>query len=356
MGLEVELWRVPTALPHPVMTAAGPYDTYYHLVARAQCDGTTGWGYAGLPSEALLDAAGGRALALLDAIGVAPDIGALLSVEQLDQASVDPPSDTAGKAAACAIALAGWDLAARRLGVPCADLWGRRPGTQALDCYASGFFLDADLDALVSEAAGYRAAGFGLVKMRVGRPVEEDLARFEAIRSVFPAPGAIAVDAFHSWRPEDARAFTAAATPRLLWVEDPTPYADLGQVGPLEAPLAAGESLETIDELDELRQRAGVTCVLLDVQRVGGPLRFLAAAHVLGARGARIGAHIYTAPSAHLMACVDDPLPVEVFDWSDALMDDPPGPGPDGRVPVAGPGFGVALAPGVLDAHGRRLR
>ena len=37
------------------------------------------------------------------------------------------------------------------------------------------------------------------------------------------------------------------------------------------------------------------------------------------------------------------PLPVEVFDWSDPLMEEPPRPDEHGRLRVTGPGFGVTL-------------
>jgi L-alanine-DL-glutamate epimerase-like enolase superfamily enzyme len=56
--------------------------------------------------------------------------------------------------------------------------------------------------------------------------------------------------------------------------------------------------------------------------------------------------------STHLLACVDDPLPVEVFDWSDALFAVAPVPRPDGRLAVDGPGLGVDLDPDALDRLG----
>ena len=161
----------------------------------------------------------------------------------------------------------------------------------------------------------------------------------------------IAVDAYHAWDPDQALAFIARGGD-LLWVEDATPYEVLDGIAGAPAPVAAGESLETIDALIELRERAGVDYVLLDVQRLGGPSRFLAAAHALAARGARIRSHVYTPQSAHLMACVADPLPVEVFDWSDPLFTRPLRPDAGGRVPVEGPGFGVTLDRGALERHG----
>ncbi len=351
--MKIEVWRVPSPLPNPVVTAVGLYDTFYHLVVVIRSDGVEGWGYSGMATESLLDQAADRALALLGA--VPPTLGALLAIEHVEQTWTEAASDTAGKGAANAIALAAWDVAGRRLGVACADLWGRRPGTETLDCYGSGFFLDASTEDLATEAARYRAAGFRLVKMRTGLSVDEDIARFETIRASFPDPGSIAVDAFHSWTPKQALDFVDRAPSPLLWVEDATPYADLGGISSAGAPVAAGESLETTAELTALRSTARVDFALLDLGRLGGPMRLLAAARVLDGAGARIGAHIYTAMSAHLMACVDNPLPVEVFDWDDALMDNPPAPGPDGRLAVNGPGFGLVLRRDALRSHGRQL-
>jgi L-alanine-DL-glutamate epimerase-like enolase superfamily enzyme len=352
--LDVEVWRVPSPLPNPVGTAVGLFDTFFHLVVVIRGDGLEGWGYSGMATSLLLDQAGSRALALLETVPHSLD--SLLAIEHFEQTWPGATSDTAGKGAANAIALAAWDLAGRRLGLSCADLWGRRPGTDSLDCYGSGFFLDASIEGLVAEAAQYRAAGFRLVKMRTGLPVQDDIERYETIRASFPDPGSIAVDAFHSWSPEQALDFVRQASSPLLWVEDATPYADLGQIATSAAPVAAGESLETTADLTALRSSARVDFALLDLGRLGGPMRWLSAAHVLAAAGARIGGHIYTAMSSHLLACVDDPLPVEVFDWDDGLMEAPPGPGADGRLAVAGPGFGLVLRRDTLRRHGQRLR
>jgi L-alanine-DL-glutamate epimerase-like enolase superfamily enzyme len=345
-SLEVELWKVPTPIPTPVLTPAGPYETFFHVVVVARSPGHEGWGYSALATTALLDAAVASAAELLER--PAPSLDALLSVEHQPRRG----DRTAWHAATNAIALAAWDLAGRELGIACADLWGRRPGTDALDAYASGYFLDATLDALVREAERDRAAGYRFVKMRVGLDVDTDLQRYDAVRGVFPDDGCVAVDAVCSWTPDAAREFVDRAAARLLWLEDPTPYADLTALGALAAPLAIGESVQDVAELEVLRRTCGFDAGLLDVQQLGGPVHFFGAANALAVQGVTIGSHIYTGPSAHLLACLDDPLPLEVFDWSDLLMDPPPTPDLDGRVPVRGPGFGVALRHETLDRHG----
>lgn len=346
-AVSVELWRAPTPIPRPVLTAAGVYDTYFHLVAVARADGCEGWGYAGLPSLDELGRASAFSASLIS--GGSSALADLLGVERYGH-------DTASHAATCAIALAAWDLAGRLLGVGCADLWGRRRADAPLDCYASGLFLDAPLEGLITEAEAYRSQGYRYVKMRVGVGIDNDIERYRAVATVFPEPGAIAVDAFHSWTAADVRAFATAVGPDVLWIEDATPYGELAAVQPIGAPMASGESLETVAELLALHRDGALDYSLPDVMRLGGPQAWLGAAHALVATGARVGAHVFTPQSAHLLACIADPLPVEVFDWSDPLFVEPPKPGPDGRLDVRGPGFGVELDRAALERYGERIR
>jgi L-alanine-DL-glutamate epimerase-like enolase superfamily enzyme len=347
-GLRAEVWQVPIPLPRTILTPAGPFDTYYHLVVVLADDDVMGWGYGALASPSHLSDAAAEAVRLLSARPLT--LRSVITVEHFAAAVDEQPVPAITKAAVSAIALAAWDLAAKRLGVACADLWGRRTRSDRLDCYASGFFLDASIAELVAEARAYRAGGFRLAKMRTGLSVDDDVARFEAIRPYFASPAAIAVDAVSSWAPADALAFVERVAAPLLWVEDATGYDALSEVSGAPAPLAAGESVGTLAELTELRSRARVDYALLDVQALGGPIAFLTTAHALMAQGARVGAHIFTPQSTHLLACVPDALPVEVFDWSDPLFESPLRPGPDGRLQLAGPGFGIALRRETLDA------
>lgn len=350
--VEVELWEVPAPLPEPVLTPAGTFTTYFHLAVVARGADAEGWGLAAVVTEAQLAEVTDHARRLL---GDGPaTIADLLGAEALDETS---GPTTTSRAAAGALATAGWDLAARHLGVACADLWGRVAGRQDLDAYRSGLFLSTPLDALVAEARRHRGDGYRRVKMRTGLDVERDLERLAAVASVFDEPGTVAVDAVNAWTVEAAAEFVARSPVPLLWVEDPVPLDELAALTARtdDVLVAAGESEETVADLVALRDRGGVGAALLDVQRLGGPRRFLAAAAVLADHGARIGAHIFTPVSAQLLACVADPLPLEVFDWSDALYARVPVPDPLGRVSLTGPGLGVDLDHEVLGALGRRV-
>jgi L-alanine-DL-glutamate epimerase-like enolase superfamily enzyme len=350
---EVELWAAPIPLPSPVVTPAGIFDTYHHLVVIAS-DGEDlqGWGIAGSVTNEALDLTVDRARVLLAA--AEHESAGLLAVEGLEAAESAIPCDRFSRWAACALATAGWDLAARRAGVRCADLWAIRAAPTELDCYASGFFLSTPEDELVLEAQRFRAAGFAKVKMRTGGEIDSDLSRLALVRSIFPEPGAIAVDAVNGWDPLAARSFIDGAG-SLLWVEDPVPLDAVGELRDVDALVAAGESLTSLPELDALFATGAVPAVLLDVQQLGGPERFLEAARRLRAAGALVGAHILTHVSAHLLAAIDDPLPVEIFDWSDPLCVEPLQPLPSGRVEVAGPGLGVEIDRSTLLEYGTRV-
>lgn len=353
MAITVELWVAPVPLPNPIFTPAGTFDIYHHLVVLASDgDGNTGWGLAAGVTSTDLDEVVERAEKLLDAAGAT--VNGLLTVESVDAAGTACPSGSFSRWAACALSTAGWDLFARQSGVRCADLWAQSKVPDDLDCYASGLFLGSSDDDLVAEARAYRDDGYTKVKMRTGTLVEHDLARLELVTAVFPEPGSVAVDSVNGWNVDQTRQFLAASGP-LLWVEDPVPLSDIGELTDSTALVAAGESLTSLEALRDLHETGAVGAILLDVQQVGGPARFLDAARELGSAGAKIGAHIFTHVSAHLLAGIDDPLPLEIFDWSDALCSAPLRPGPSGRVAIRGPGFGMQPDRAALEHYGHRV-
>jgi L-alanine-DL-glutamate epimerase-like enolase superfamily enzyme len=189
-AVTVEFWAVPAPLPRPVVTPAGAFDTYHHLVVRALDEhGHCGTGLAAGVTDAEVDACVERANALLAATGRGTD--GLVGAEAVEDTRTVTPPDRWSRWAACALATAGWDLRARRAGVACADLWDRRPATDRLDAYASGFFLSTDLDGLEAEARRYREAGFRTVKARTGLSLAHDLERLAVVRRHFPGPGAV---------------------------------------------------------------------------------------------------------------------------------------------------------------------
>ena len=281
------------------------------------------------------------------------ELGALLLPDGPTE-ETSPPAKVTERSAVNAIELAAWDLLAERAGLPVAALWTDET-VEEIDCYMSGFFLSATEAELHEEASIARRDHFRHAKVRTGRDPAEDSRRLTVVRDLFPEPESLAVDAYRGWSPTLAREFAEQVGFRLLWVEDPVPYAELHQLQDFPQPIAAGESLASYRELRALRDDAPVDVMLLDVQVLGGPTRWLSAAKDLNAAGAAVGSHVFSTYSAHLLACMDNPCPVEVFTWSDPLFETPPRPGPSGRLSIAGPGFGARLNMDTLEGLGRRI-
>jgi L-alanine-DL-glutamate epimerase-like enolase superfamily enzyme len=81
-----------------------------------------------------------------------------------------------------AIAVALWDLLARRLSVPAAALFGMN--TKSVPVYGSGGWPSYSDEQLADEVSRYIARGFGGVKLKIGG--EEWRDGFSAGRSHFP--------------------------------------------------------------------------------------------------------------------------------------------------------------------------
>jgi L-alanine-DL-glutamate epimerase-like enolase superfamily enzyme len=344
-----EVWRAGVPLAERFGTAIGHFENYEHVVVVIREGTALGWGSAAFLTAATADRSASLAAAMIDeclgqtATARVPDV-------PLPRVGAGEHRDDieARHGAASAVELAWWDLAGRQRGVAAAEMWGAR--RQRVPAYASGFFLSASSRDLVREAEGYVREGFRLAKMRVGRSVDEDVERYRLVAAVIGDSTRVAVDAVQRSTPAEVREFLAHIDGAPLWYEDPVPYARLAEVAGVGAPIAAGESLPDLAALRSLLGGGVASLILLDVKWLGGPRRFLAAARALMADGARVGAHVHTAQSAHLLAALPASLPVEDFRWSDALMVDPPRPLPDGSIAARGPGFGVELS---LDALAR---
>lgn len=344
--LEYELWQLSLPFPKPIATPAGPFaEVCPVVVVFVDRAGREGWAYA-----LGFDAAEQQRIATAAAAVLAaqtPDIESLLRIER----EADDAGDPVRRKAVAAISLAAWDLAGRRLGRPCADLWGaQRPRVPA---YASALFLDASEPELEREARLYRQGGYTMVKMRGGRTPEEDASRVAAVRRVYPEPARVAIDFVCRADVAEADAFARLAGAGLLWVEDPVPYAQIGQLAE-RGGVAAGERCHSLQELLALRA-TGLRRLILDVEYLGGPLRFLEAARSLMALGCEVGSHMYAPESVHLLGALPDSMPVEVIGWCGPLAKEVPVPDAQGCLRVQGPGLGRTLRRGLLERQGRRI-
>lgn len=348
IAISADAWQVVLPLERPIGTPVGPFREVSCVVVRLRDDaGLSGCGYS-LAYDALSFDHLARSVKRLLA-EQSSNLADLVRIERV----VDDGGDGMVRKAVSAISLASWDLLGRRTGRACADLWGRPPQRAALPAYASALFLDRSAHELVDEARALKAAGYRSVKMRGGKSPAEDAARFDAVRRVYAEPRSVAIDFVFQWDLARTREFSRLISAAPMWIEDPVTYDLIGAFGADEG-LAAGESCESAAALVKLHA-GGIGRLILDVECLGGPLRFLEAARILQALGCEVGSHTFAHESIHLLAALPDSMPVEMLDWWNPLFNEVPAPNGDGAYAVEGPGLGRTLREETLERFGKAI-
>jgi L-alanine-DL-glutamate epimerase-like enolase superfamily enzyme len=354
-AVHIELWNLILPLAEVLEASAGPRKRTAHvLIAFMDAAGKRGTGYSIFREKKDLDFATQAAQKFVGA--VPHELRELLDIERFEERNRASDA-TASRSAASALSLAAWDLAARHQGCAVADLWGRPAGRTELECYASALWQEQSAAELAVEAKRYRDLNFRHVKMRVVHDLKDNLERIAAVRSVYSEPATIAIEAAGAaWSVDDANAFIRAAEGKYLWTEDPVKYDVIGQVKETaNSKIVAGETCATAAEVIKLFDQGKVRSIVIDVQCIGGPVRFLEAARLLQALGATIGGHRFPYYSSHLLASLPRSLPLETIDWANPSLQPYHMPDKNGRVPVEGPGFAIRINQVVFDRYARRV-
>jgi D-galactarolactone cycloisomerase len=353
--VRIELWNLVVPLAEVLEASAGPRKRTAHVLMAFMHDSKhRGIGYSIFGEQTNLDLATRAAQTLVDS--VSPRMPALLDIERVEERN-RAGNAAASRSAANALSLAAWDLAAQQRGCACADLWGRPSGRGDLECYASALWQEQSIADLIAEAQRYRDQNYKYVKMRVGHELRDNLERIAAVRSVYTQPGTIAIEAAGArWNVDDANEFQRSAAAPYMWTEDPVRYEVVGQVNETAfSKIASGEKCETTAELVTMFETGNVRSLIIDVQYIGGPVRFLETARLLNALGATIGGHRFPYYSSHLLAALPHSLPLETIDWANPAVEPYHAPDHAGRVPVQGPGFAIRMKQSVFDRYARRI-
>jgi D(-)-tartrate dehydratase len=181
------------------------------------------------------------------------------------------------------IEVAVWDAVAKIAGLPLHRLLGERyNGGKVADkvfCYVGGGWYapgktTADLQ---DEMRRHLDAGYTMVKMKVGgMPLADDLARVEAVKSILPKGGALAVDANSKFGRDEALSYARGLKAfGLRWFEepcDPLDFALLAEIaGSYEPPLSTGENLFSTQDVENLVRFGGLKPQRRDVIQVDPP-------------------------------------------------------------------------------------
>jgi L-alanine-DL-glutamate epimerase-like enolase superfamily enzyme len=218
-----------------------------------------------------------------------------------------------------AVDMALWDLKARLLDVPLAELLGARPGSTT-PVYGSGGFTTLDDDELQEQVAHWLQAGCRAVKIKVGESwgsrEERDLARAGRVRELVGDDVQVMVDANGGYGAGQARRMGAAFDDLgVTWFEEPVSSDDLQGLAVVRASVrcdvAAGEY--AYDSYDIRGLCPVVDCLQLDVTRCGGYTGWLRGAALAASWNLPVSAHCAPALHAHVAPAAPNTRHIEWF-------------------------------------------
>jgi L-alanine-DL-glutamate epimerase-like enolase superfamily enzyme len=221
-----------------------------------------------------------------------------------------------GAMATAAVDIALWDLKAKLLELPLADILPRFH--DAVPIYGSGGFTSYSLDRLQEQLGGWVSAGIPRVKMKVGREPEKDPERVGAVREAIGDDIELMVDANGAYTRKQALLWAERfAEDGITYLEEPVSSEDrdglrlLRDHGPGGLAIAAGEYEWTLPRLADL---AGCVDILqADVTRCGGITNLLRVDGICKGRQIPFSAHCAPAVSAHACCAMETLLHLEYF-------------------------------------------
>lgn len=248
--------------------------------------------------------------------------------------------------AMAAIDTALWDLKCRKLGLPLHKLAG---GAQKeISLYTTeGGWLHLEQSALVEDALRAKADGFGGAKLKVGRPIHEDVKRIAAVREAVGLGFEIFTDANQAFSVDEAIRRARAYEPLDIgWLEEPLPADDISGHIRLSQhtslPIAVGESLYSISHFREYLQHHAASVIQVDVGRIGGITPWLKVAHMAEAFNVAVCPHFLMELHVSLCAAVPNARWVEYIPQLDDLTTERMSITNGKARPSDAPGLGIA--------------
>lgn len=243
-----------------------------------------------------------------------------------------------------AIDTALWDLKSRRAGLPLSRLIGAHH--DSVRTYnTSGGYLNTPTGQMLENASAAVEAGIGGIKVKVGQPDRSlDLDRVRRMREHLPAEIDLMVDVNQQWDRTTAIRMGRELEPfGLTWLEEPLDaydhagHAHLAER--LDTPVATGEMLASLHDIENLFAAGGVDVLQADAPRIGGITPFLYAMHLAARHHVRLAPHFVMEIHLHLAACFPTESYVEHFDWLEPIFEE--------RLEISGGRMHVPNRPGL---------
>ena len=181
------------------------------------------------------------------------------------------------------IEVAVWDAIAKIAGKPLHVLLAERfnGGQTKQKCFVyvgGGWYAPGKgIAELQDEMKRHLDSGYTMVKMKVGgAPLDEDVRRIEAVKSILPAQAELAVDANSKFDRAEALRYAKALAPfRLRWFEepcDPLDFATLAEISEAYPhALSTGENLFSTQDVENLVRFGNLKPARRDVIQVDPP-------------------------------------------------------------------------------------
>ena len=267
---KVEFWPVDIPITDPFVVATGARTVAENVFLRVTLsNGSQGYGEAapfpevgGETRESCL-----RSLHQLSKVSLGrsasdyKEVGHLLSEEALMY-----------PAARCGLETAIIDAYCHMANIPMWQLWG---GTDVRARETDITIPITDLDKTVALARGWYVRGFRLFKMKVGKDVESDIRRLEAVHRALPGISFIG-DGNQGFSRQDCLTFAQGVKRfggTMVLLEQPVVRDDLDSMAAIRRetgiPVAADESVRTLTDAQEVVTRDAADYINIKIMKTG---------------------------------------------------------------------------------------
>ena len=248
--------------------------------------------------------------------------------------------------AMAALDTALWDLRCIKAGLPLHVMAGGAQDRVRLYTTEGGW-LQLEPAQLVEDAVRQQEAGFGGAKLKIGRPIHEDVERIAAVRDAVGPGFEIFTDANQAFSVDEAIRRARHYEPLDIgWLEEPLPADDIeGHVRLSNAttlPVAVGESLYSPLHFRDYLQRGACSIVQVDVGRIGGITPWLKVAHMAECFNIAVCPHFLMEIHVGLCAAVPNARWVEYIPQLDSVTTRAMTIEAGYAVPNPDPGLGIA--------------
>jgi L-alanine-DL-glutamate epimerase-like enolase superfamily enzyme len=266
----IEYWSVDIPITDPFVVATGARTVAENVFLRVTlADGTQGYGEAapfpevgGETRESCLRTLHQLCKTVLGRSSASyKEIGRSLS----EQASAYP-------AARCGLETAIIDVHCRTANIPMWQLWG---GADVRERETDITIPITDLDRTVALARGWYGRGFRLFKMKIGKDIEGDIRRLEAVHRALPGISFIG-DGNQGFTRQECLAFARGVKKfggTMVLLEQPVVRDDLDSMAAIRRetgiPVAADESVRSLADAKEVVARGAADYINIKITKTG---------------------------------------------------------------------------------------